>query len=134
MKNAWLAAVLSACASQPAAPVQAPVAAAEPAPSVAPPVVDDVRPPIDFSIDEAFDTPDGPVVMGTLAAGRIEVGDALVIARSEPPIVVTVRAVEAIRKPGAAPMAGDAVGLLLSLPAGIGLDALASGAKLERTR
>src|SRR5262245_11094838 len=100
MKNAWLAAVLLACASQPAPPAQTPVAVTEPAPSGAPPVVDDAPPPIDFAIEEAFDTADGPVVMGTLAAGLIEVGDALVIARSEPPIVVTVRAVEAIRKPG----------------------------------
>ncbi len=134
MRNAWLAAVLVACGSQPAAPVQTPVAAAEPAPSVTPPVVDDAQPPIDFSIEEAFDSADGPVVMGTLAAGRIEVGDALVIARSEPPIVVTVRAVEAIRKPGTAPVGGDTVGLLLSLPAGVGLDALVSGVKLERAR
>ena len=136
MKDVLLVTVLLACAPRPAAPVQTPVAAREPAPpapSPAPPVKGDPQPPIDFAIAEAFDTADGPVVMGTLAAGRIEVGDALVIARSEPPIVVEVRAVEAIRKPGAAPVAGDTVGLLLTLPAGIGLDALAIGAKLERT-
>lgn len=136
MKHVLFAAVLLACAPQPAAPVQTPVAAGEtalPAPSPAPPVVADAQPSIDFAIEDAFDTANGPVVMGTLAAGRIEVGDALVIARSEPPIVVEVRAVEAIRKPGTAPVVGDTVGLLLSLPAGIGLDALAIGAKLERT-
>lgn len=112
-----------------------PPSASAPAPSTPPPITESAKvaepeSALDFTIDEAFASPDGAVAMGTLAAGIIEVGDALVVEGSDPPVVVQVRAVEAIRKPGVAPAVGDTVGLLLTLPVGLGVEALRIGARL----
>lgn len=85
-----------------------------------------------FTIEDVLPSAEGPVVIGTLAAGIVEVGDELLVAGTAPPLRVRVRAVEAFRKPGEAAGAGHSLGLLLTLPPDTGHDALTRGATLVR--
>lgn len=131
-----LALVTLACRPQPAQPVttspDAPTPSdVTPTPIAASAPTEPASPPMQFVIDDALASSRGPVAMGKLIAGRIEVDDALRVEGSEPPITVRVLAVEEFRKPGVSdPAAGTDVGLLLALPDGVGLDALPRGAVL----
>ena len=87
----------------------------------------------EFLIDDVFEISGrGPVAMGTLIAGRVEVGDSLILVGSDPLVTVHVEGVEAIRKPGAAAAQTEDMGLLLGLPPGVGSELLVRGAVLAR--
>lgn len=94
---------------------------------------DRVAAKVEFVVADALVSSRGPVAMGKLTAGSIEVDDELHVADSDPPIMLRVLAVEEFRKPGTTgPAHAVDVGLLLALPEGIALDVLARGTVLVR--
>lgn len=127
MRRALLFSVLLACGPRPATNVP------EAAPVQAAPVTDTPAPEavaaVEFVIEDAFPISGrGPVATGKLT-GRVEVGDALMIEDSAPPLVVKVLAVEEFATPGGG---GNDVGLLLQLPADADIGVLARGTVLVR--